>query len=120
MIDQYHRSEVICLVNRLAELAERVGFKSWEVETLISVRHGVWPLSASRCEMWWPTEVQAQRIRALVEVCAGAVAMMGHDAAKWLRRRNVGLGQSPIGFLLSRANGLAEMHDLLLREAGQC
>nr|WP_302054084.1 antitoxin Xre/MbcA/ParS toxin-binding domain-containing protein [Sphingomonas tagetis] len=45
---------------------------------------------------------------------------MGHDAAKWLRRRNVGLGQSPIGFLLSRANGLAEMHDLLLREAGQC
>lgn len=120
MVDETTRTEVIRLVGRLTELTDRVGLKPREVEALIAVHRGVWPISASRSGLWWPTEVQAERVRALFEVCAGALALMGHEAPDWLRRRNVGLGQSPIRFLLSHPEGVTVMRDILVREAGQC
>ena len=45
---------------------------------------------------------------------------LGHEAPLWMRTRNVGLGQSPISFLLSRPRGILEMRDILVREVGQC
>lgn len=120
MVSCIARLEVIRMVMCLGDLADRVGLKASEVERLIAVRASVWPLSHARCELWWPTEFQAERAMALLEVCAGALALMGHEAPLWMRTRNVGLGQSPISFLLSRPRGILEMRDILVREVGQC
>ena len=114
------RTEVFRMVDGLEAFAANLGLGGWEVEKLIGVHGGVWPIPSARRELWWPSDEQSARIASLCEVCAAVVWLMGSDARIWLRKRNAGLGCTPIGFLLREPGSLGVLRDVLRAEHGQC
>lgn len=116
-----NRGAVIAIIDHLVELAEGVGLRPTEVERLIGVHRGIWPLSPRRRALWWPTAEQAERVGELHGLLVGIVAVMGRDAGRaWLRGRNPGLGATPVCFMLSGADGLAKLCRILAREESRC
>lgn len=116
-----NRGAVIAIVDRLIGLADHMGLRPAEMERLIGVHGGVWPFSASRRDLWWPTVEQADRAGALHGILLYLVTAMGRDGARaWLRERNPGLGVAPVRFMLMQGRGLMELRDLLAVEQCPC
>jgi hypothetical protein len=116
IVNDFNRKEVIILSQKLRFLAEDVGLTDTEVETLIGIRCGAWPLSKSMSDMWIPSKTQERRLRMLVEVCTHVIGLMGANAKRWMRRMNGGLGISPARFMLEEACALPALRDALRAE----
>jgi hypothetical protein len=114
------RRAVFELLGTLEEQAEVLQLRGPEMERLIGLRAGVWPMSDSVRELWWPTDEQAERIASLCELCSSVVWTMGPEGAAWIRRRNAGLGYSPIRFILMGREFVDRLRDVLRLEQGQC
>ena len=114
------RRAVFELVGTLEEEAEVLQLRGPEMERLIGLRAGVWPLSDGVRTLWWPTEGQSERIASLCELCSSVVWSIGPDGAMWMRRRNAGLGCSPIRFMLMGPEFVDRLRDVLRQEQGQC
>lgn len=121
MIGCANRAGVLAIADRLVEIADDLGLRSGEVERLIGVHRGVWPVTDTRRLLWWPTIDQADRIGAFHGVLVALVTVMGREGARaWLRSRNPGLGVSPIRFMLTTEGGIANLHEMLTVEQGAC
>jgi len=118
-VADFGRKEVYLLVRKLTLLADDAGLRGWEVERLIAVHPGVWPIPPARFELWVPTKDQERRIRMLVEVLANVAGLFGPEMRTWMRLRNVGIGTSPARFLLSDREALPAMRNALRLELEQ-
>lgn len=114
------RRSILSIVDALEPMSLDLGVRGWEMERLIGVHDGLWPMSPSVRALWWPTKAQSRRVEALGSVFAAALGLIGADAALWLRNRNVGLGCSPIRFMLSNPDGVAILRRILAAEQGAC
>jgi hypothetical protein len=120
MVSNGGRQCVTSLVSRLVPLAEDCGLLPNEIEALISVHGGTWPITPARCDLWWPTEAQAERVRMLLELCVSVLTLMGPNARAWMRQVNAGLDDTPVRYVLSRPEALTELRDVLRSELGGC
>lgn len=114
------RRNVLDLVDALDVLVIDLELRAPEVERLIGIRPGVWPITDATRQLWWPTVRQAERIVTLFEVCAAVVDLMGADARIWMRRRNDGLGCTPISYMLACRGAVANLRAVLRVEQGAC
>ncbi|WP_242154043.1 hypothetical protein [Sphingomonas sp. BAUL-RG-20F-R05-02] len=114
------RRTVPDLLDGLAILATDLDIRTTEVEQLIGIHGGLWPIAAARLELWWPSDEQFERITSLSEVCASAASLMGIEARLWMRRYNPGLGCSPVCFMLRGMDALITLRNILRQEQGRC
>lgn len=112
----FERTEVALIAAKLRLLAEDAGLSDAEVEMLVGIRTGGWPLSPEASRNWQPSVVQERRLRTLVEVCASSISLFGPQVRLWLRQDLAILGASPTSFLLSHPKALPALRDAL-REA---
>lgn len=121
MIGNVNCRAVWAVADRLAALADNLGLRAEEIETLIGVDRGDWPVTTRKRMRWGPTVDQADRIGGLHGILRALVAIMGREGARnWLRTCNPGLGVSPIHFMLTRVDGIRSLRDLLALELGSC
>ena len=109
--ESFGQKEVSLLAGKLRVLAEDVGLRDWEVEMLVGMRTGIWPLSREASLTWRPSEVQERRLRMLIEVCASSITVFGPDARMWLRQYRPIAGASPVCLLLSDPDALPALRD---------
>lgn len=120
LVNDFERREAVMLAGKLKLLAEDVGLTADEIETLIGIRCGSWPIATGMRDLWCPSKSQERRLRMLVEVCVSVISLMGPGSRLWLRRRNAGLGSSPASFLLGEPDALPALRDALRRELAGC
>lgn len=108
------------LLGTLEEQAQVLQLRGSEMERLIGLRAGVWPLSDGVRALWWPTDDQSARIVSLSDLCSSVVWLMGPEGAAWMRMRNAGLGCPPIRFMLMGRDFVERLCDVLRLEQGQC
>jgi len=116
-IDEFQRREAIMIAQKLHLIAEDVGLTASEVEIIVDLNNGVWPLVGATLERWSPTVQQETRLRQLLEVCVFADWRFGKDAALWMRHFAPSLGTSPVYLMMEEPEGLRAMRDAFRREA---
>lgn len=108
------------LVSRTLCLADDLGLTNVEVQQLIGLPPRTWPLGKARVRCWQPEAWQETRLRHLVELSDLLVAVLGEDAAVWLRTSNRAMfGRTPIAVLIEEVDGLCAVVVRLRSELGE-
>jgi hypothetical protein len=108
--------EPALLASRLQFAAGDIGLRDHEVETMIGLPTGSWPMRNSRRMNWHPDCWQEMRVRHLIEVCQRLATLFGPAAADWIRSEHPILRLTPLEFLYSNAAALRAMRDVLRAE----
>lgn len=95
------------LVSRTLCLADDLGLKDFEVQQLLGLPPGTWPLSKARARCWQPETWQESRLRYLVELGDLLVGILAENSSIWLRTPNVAMfGRTPMAVLVEEVDGL--------------
>lgn len=108
------------LTGKLGRLSADLQLTDGEIEGILRLPPGVWPLGQARAMRWKPEAWQEARLRRLVEVLVMIEDRLGEDARAWLRNRNHALlGRAPLDLLISEPAALRAIRDRLREEEVQ-